>query len=67
MLADEVNEAVNDNGNRVTIDMRKREDKVDLSPVELVLAALAAARASPQPSPGEREEFTLRGASGLRT
>lgn len=41
MLADEVYEAVNDNGNRVTIDMRKREDKVDLSPVELVLAALA--------------------------
>ena len=42
MLADEVFEAVNDNGNKVTIDVRKREEKTSQSPVELVLSALAA-------------------------
>lgn len=41
MLSDEVYESVNDNGNKVTIDMRKREDKAHLSPTELVLSALA--------------------------
>lgn len=32
MLSDEVYESLNGNGNKVTIDMRKREDKVNLSP-----------------------------------
>ncbi|MBY0435103.1 MAG: OsmC family protein [Cyclobacteriaceae bacterium] len=41
MISDEVFESSNDNNNRVTIDMRKREDKKDLSPTELVLAAVA--------------------------
>lgn len=41
MIADEIYEAVNDNGNKVTIDMRKREEKVSQSPVELLLSALA--------------------------
>ena len=36
MLADEVYESVNDDGNKVTIDMRKREDRVALSPVESI-------------------------------
>ena len=42
MLADEVYESVNDDGNKVTIDMRKREDRVALSPVESILAALGS-------------------------
>lgn len=41
MLADEVYESVNDNGNKVIIDMRKREDKQHMSPTELVLSAVA--------------------------
>lgn len=45
MLADEVFEAVNDNGNRVTIDMRAREVKEGQSPVELLLSALAGCAA----------------------
>ncbi len=40
MLADEVFESVNDNNNKVLIDMRKREIKVNQSPVELLLSAL---------------------------
>jgi putative redox protein len=42
MVADEIFEAVNDNGNKVSIDMRKREEKASMSPTELVLGALAA-------------------------
>ena len=42
MIDDEIFEAANDNGNAVTIDMRKREEKAALSPTELVLSALAA-------------------------
>lgn len=42
MVADEVFEAVNENGNTVTIDMRKREEKKALSPTELVLSAVGA-------------------------
>jgi putative redox protein len=42
MVGDEVFEAVNDNGNKVIIDMRKREVKTSQSPVELLLSALAA-------------------------
>lgn len=42
MLADEVFESVNDNNNKVLIDSRKREDKRDQSPVELLLSALGA-------------------------
>ncbi len=45
MLTDEVYEATNDNGNTITVDMRKREDKVHQSPTELVLSALAACAA----------------------
>ena len=45
MLADEVCEAVNDNDNKVTIDMRKGEGKTNLSPTELVLSALAGCSA----------------------
>ena len=41
MLADEVYEAVNPIGNKVTIDMRKQEDKAAMSPTELLLSALA--------------------------
>ncbi len=41
-LIEEVFEATNDNGNKVTVDMRKREDKKHLSPTELVLSALAS-------------------------
>ena len=40
MLADEVYESVNENNNKVLIDMRKREIKEDQSPVELLLSAL---------------------------
>jgi putative redox protein len=42
MIADEIFEAVNENGNKVTIDMRKREEKKALSPTELVLSAVGA-------------------------
>ncbi len=42
LVSDEVFEAVNDNGNTVTIDMRKSEDKKALSPTQLLLGALAA-------------------------
>ncbi len=41
MLGDEVYEATNENGNTVTIDMRKKEEKKALSPMELVLSAVA--------------------------
>ena len=41
MLADEVYEAVNAIGNKVTIDMRKQGDKAAMSPTELLLSALA--------------------------
>ena len=41
MLADELYEATNPKGNKVNIDMRKQEDKIDLSPTELLLSALA--------------------------
>ena len=41
MLADEVFESVNDNNNRVKIDMRSREMKEGQSPVELLLSSLA--------------------------
>ncbi len=41
-VADEIFEAANDNGNTVRVDMRKREDKINLSPTELVLSALAS-------------------------
>jgi putative redox protein len=41
MVADEIFESVNDNGNTVTIDMRKREEKKAMSPTELVLSAVA--------------------------
>ena len=41
MLADEVYEAANAIGNKVTIDMRKQEDKAAMSPTELLLSALA--------------------------
>ena len=41
-LAEEIFEAANDNGNKVTVDMRKREEKGNLSPTELVLSALAS-------------------------
>jgi len=45
MVADEIFEAVNDNGNKVAIDMRKREEKGAMSPTELVLAAVAGCAA----------------------
>lgn len=41
MISDEIFEAVNDNRNTVTMDMRKREEKGAMSPTELVLSALA--------------------------
>ena len=45
MLADEVFESVNDNNNRVKIDMRPREVKEGQSPVELLLSAVAGCAA----------------------
>ncbi len=42
MLADEVFEAVNDNGNKVMIDSRKVEERQSQSPTELLLSALSA-------------------------
>ncbi len=45
MLDDEVFESVNDNNNRVRIDMRAREIKDGQSPVELLLSALAGCAA----------------------
>ncbi len=42
MVSDEVYEAVNENGNRVTIDTRKVEERQNQSPTELLLSALAA-------------------------
>ena len=42
MLADEVYESVNDNGNKVIIDSRGREVKQNQSPVELLLSAVGA-------------------------
>ena len=45
MLSDEVFEAVNENGNKVTIDTRKIEDRQNQSPTELLLSALAACAA----------------------
>ena len=42
MLADELFQSVNENGHAVTIDTRKREEKVQQSPVELLLSAVAA-------------------------
>ena len=44
-LLDEVYESTNENGNKVTIDMRKKEEKANLSPTELVLSALAGCAA----------------------
>jgi putative redox protein len=41
MLSDEVYEAVNENGNKVSIDMRKMEERKSQSPTELLLSALA--------------------------
>jgi len=41
MIADEVYEAVNENGNAVRIDMQPAEQKNGQSPVELLLSALA--------------------------
>ncbi|SRR5258706_10484982 len=41
MIADEVYEAVNENGNKVMIDMRKVEERENQSPTELLLSALA--------------------------
>ena len=41
MLTDEVYEAVNDNGNKVTMDARNREEKAHQSPLELTLSSLA--------------------------
>ena len=41
MLAEDLYEAVNPKGNRVSVDMRKPEDKAGLSPTELLLSALA--------------------------
>ena len=41
MIADEVYEAVNENGNAVMIDMRKVEERKSQSPTELLLSALA--------------------------
>lgn len=46
MLEDEVYEAVNENGNLVTIDMRKKEEKQHQSPVEMLLSSVAACAAS---------------------
>jgi putative redox protein len=42
MIADEVYEAVNENGNSIRIDMRKVEERQSQSPTELLLSALAA-------------------------
>lgn len=42
MLEDEVYEAVNENGNTVRIDMRKRELRANQNPVELLLSSLSA-------------------------
>jgi putative redox protein len=42
MVSDEVFESVNDNGNKVSIDMRKLEERKSQSPTELLLSALAA-------------------------
>jgi putative redox protein len=41
MLADELYESENENGNKVLIDMRKQEERRSQSPTELLLAALA--------------------------
>ena len=41
MLAEDLYEAVNPKGNKVSIDMRKLDDKAGLSPTELLLSALA--------------------------
>ena len=45
MISDEVFESVNDNNNRVKIDMRPREIKEGQSPVELLLSAIAGCAA----------------------
>lgn len=42
MISDEVYDAVNENGNHVTIDTRKVEERQNQSPTELLLSALAA-------------------------
>jgi putative redox protein len=41
MLADDLYEGTNENGNRVLVDMRKKDERVGQSPTELVLSALA--------------------------
>jgi len=41
MIADEVYEAVNENGNKVLVDLRKVEERQSQSPTELLLSALA--------------------------
>jgi putative redox protein len=45
MLGDELYESVNENGNKLRIDMRPAEIKEHLSPVESLLSALAACSA----------------------
>src|SRR5436190_5058922 len=45
MLSDEVYVASNDNGNSITLDSRKRNEKQSLSPVEGLLASLASCAA----------------------
>ncbi|MDZ4714708.1 MAG: OsmC family protein [Cytophagales bacterium] len=42
MLEDEVYESVNENGNKLTIDMREKDLKQHQSPVEVLLSAVAA-------------------------
>ena len=41
MIGDELYESVNENGNKVMVDMRKREEREGQSPTELLLSALA--------------------------
>ncbi len=45
MLNDKMYEAINEQGNSVTIDMRKADQKLHLSPMELVLSAVAGCAA----------------------
>ena len=42
MLMDELYESTNENGNKITVDMRKKDEKKSLSPTEQVVSALAA-------------------------
>ena len=45
MLGDELYESLNENGNKVLIDMRKTEERESQSPTELLLSALAGCSA----------------------